>query len=466
MIVLTSTFTLELILSAGTADVDVSYVDRTATAYPIGATQQTAATATTQTICSAPAASTSREIDFLSVKIKTTGGVVTIQKLNSSGAVVTQLISVTLLDEEVLTYTHGSGWAALDANGNRKEVTSTVLPSLTVTGNATVGVTLGVTGATTLSAALTYGGVTLSNAVTGTGNMVLSASPTLTGTVTGATINATNFNGILGATTPAAASVTTLAASGLITGRTAASNVFAFSSANAGWNFGTWYKADGSTALGYLGGGGGSAVSGGTVNDFAVRSEGDLLLAAGGDAVKATLSSTGLAITGTLGVTTGAAVGGATPGTGGVAFPATAVAVADANTLDDYEEGTFTPTITFGGASVGITYNATFTGATYTKVGKRVFVSGYVLLTNKGSSTGSASVANLPFTSETGNKKYLSATVSLGEVTFANQYSANIAPNTAELSLFEATEAGVVTQLTDANFGNTSYVYFSAHFTV
>lgn len=144
MIVLTSTFTLELILSAGTADVDVSYVDRTATAYPIGATQQTAATATTQTICSAPAASTSREIDFMSVKIKTTGGVVTVQKLNSSGAVVTQLISVTLLDEEVLTYTHGSGWAALDANGNRKEVTSTLFASLTVTGNATVAGDFGI----------------------------------------------------------------------------------------------------------------------------------------------------------------------------------------------------------------------------------------------------------------------------------------------------------------------------------
>jgi len=132
MIVLSaSTFTLQLILSAGTADVDVSYVDRTATAYPIGATEQTAATATTQTICSAPAKSTSREIDFLSVKIKTTGGVVTVQKLNSSGAVVTQLISVTLLDEEVLQYTHGSGWCALDANGNRKEVTSSVFSSIT-----------------------------------------------------------------------------------------------------------------------------------------------------------------------------------------------------------------------------------------------------------------------------------------------------------------------------------------------
>jgi hypothetical protein len=133
MIVTTSTFTLQLILSAGTADVDVSYVDRTATAYPIGATEQTAATATTQTICSAPAASTSREIDFLSVKIKTTGGVVTIQKLNSSGAVVTQLISVTLLDEESLVYTHGSGWCAMDANGNRKEATASNFGAITVT---------------------------------------------------------------------------------------------------------------------------------------------------------------------------------------------------------------------------------------------------------------------------------------------------------------------------------------------
>lgn len=128
-----TTYTLQLILSAGTADVDVSYSDQTTTAYT-GGTQETAATATTQTICAAPAASTVRDIDFLSVKIKTTGGVVTVQKLNSSGAVVTQLISVTLLDEEELNYTHGSGWTALDANGNRKEVTSSVFSTITSTG--------------------------------------------------------------------------------------------------------------------------------------------------------------------------------------------------------------------------------------------------------------------------------------------------------------------------------------------
>ena len=39
--------------------------------------------------------------------------------------------------------------------------------------------------------------------------------------------------------------------------------------------------------------------------------------------------------------------------TGGqIAFPATAVPSADANTLDDYEEGTFTPTILLGGTAV------------------------------------------------------------------------------------------------------------------
>jgi hypothetical protein len=43
---------------------------------------------------------------------------------------------------------------------------------------------------------------------------------------------------------------------------------------------------------------------------------------------------------------------------------------AAANALDDYEEGTWTMGVSFGGASVGVTYNAN-TG-TYTKVGRQV----------------------------------------------------------------------------------------------
>ena len=53
---------------------------------------------------------------------------------------------------------------------------------------------------------------------------------------------------------------------------------------------------------------------------------------------------------------------------GQIAFPATQNASSDPNTLDDYEEGSWTPGITFGGAAVGVTY-ASQTGQ-YTKVGR------------------------------------------------------------------------------------------------
>jgi hypothetical protein len=51
----------------------------------------------------------------------------------------------------------------------------------------------------------------------------------------------------------------------------------------------------------------------------------------------------------------------------GVAFPATQVASADANTLDDYEEGTWTPTAT--GFSTGSGWSGT-----YTKIGRMVYL--------------------------------------------------------------------------------------------
>jgi hypothetical protein len=81
---------------------------------------------------------------------------------------------------------------------------------------------------------------------------------------------------------------------------------------------------------------------------------------------------------------------------GKIQFPATQSPSTDVHTLDDYEEGTWTPTLTFGGASVGITYNQRV-GA-YIKIGKLVHVSARIILTNKGSSTGTAGFTGLPFT--------------------------------------------------------------------
>jgi hypothetical protein len=80
----------------------------------------------------------------------------------------------------------------------------------------------------------------------------------------------------------------------------------------------------------------------------------------------------------------------------GVQFPATQSPSADANCLDDYEEGTFTPSIV-GGTTAG-TASYTVAQGYYTKIGNRVFLQCYINWSS-GTGTGSLLIGNLPFTS-------------------------------------------------------------------
>ncbi|MDP6584406.1 MAG: hypothetical protein QF535_07100, partial [Anaerolineales bacterium] len=66
----------------------------------------------------------------------------------------------------------------------------------------------------------------------------------------------------------------------------------------------------------------------------------------------------------------------------------------DANTLDDYEEGTWTPMIT--DLTNDATMNASF-GGSYTKIGRIVIVSGIIGTTSLGSVSGAISISGLPF---------------------------------------------------------------------
>lgn len=81
---------------------------------------------------------------------------------------------------------------------------------------------------------------------------------------------------------------------------------------------------------------------------------------------------------------------------GQLPFPASQSASADANTLDDYEENTFTPGLTFGGGSTGMTFG--LQSGVYTKIGNTVRFTANVTLTAKGSSTGALLMTGLPFT--------------------------------------------------------------------
>ena len=69
-----------------------------------------------------------------------------------------------------------------------------------------------------------------------------------------------------------------------------------------------------------------------------------------------------------------------------------------ANTLDDYEEGTFTPEIRIGGSTSGITNNSQV--GQYTKIGRMVTLTGRVSISNKGSNSGAMTIAGMPFASQ------------------------------------------------------------------
>jgi hypothetical protein len=123
----TGTYSLELITAQNGAQVTVCYSDATSTAYTGGIQTTTISSATTTTICSVPAASTVRDVDQINIKNTFAGShAITVQVDANTTNI--PLITASLLTDESLNYTHGSGWQALDANGSIK---STPLTSMT-----------------------------------------------------------------------------------------------------------------------------------------------------------------------------------------------------------------------------------------------------------------------------------------------------------------------------------------------
>jgi len=130
----------------------------------------------------------------------------------------------------------------------------------------------------------------------------------------------------------------------------------------------------------------------------------------------------------------------------GVTFPATQSASSDANTLDDYEEGSWTPAVAFGGGTTGITYS-TQTGQ-YVKIGRFVYATFNILLTSKGSSSGSVTVTGLPFS--------ISSTVTYG-ICIANTFNLNSTIQTVLQMGSGGTTMDIKGGGTDSNIGSTDF---------
>lgn len=123
MLLLTSTtHALELVTSSTSAvDYHVSFVDITTSAFTPDSLQGAITTATTTTICSAPGASTQRQIKMISIANKGTAAqTITLQK-DVSGTNYEIIPSVTLSADERIEYVDGQGFSVTDAYGRKKQ---------------------------------------------------------------------------------------------------------------------------------------------------------------------------------------------------------------------------------------------------------------------------------------------------------------------------------------------------------
>ena len=154
----------------------------------------------------------------------------------------------------------------------------------------------------------------------------------------------------------------------------------------------------------------------------------------------------------TLNYATGAATFSSTVETTGIKFPATQVASADANTLDDYEEGTWTPTVTAESGS----YTTIFSPrGTYTKIGRVVTLTYYFQVNNKGTGSNACILSSLPFASKSSS----SGDIYVGSGIQNSSNNPNqivLAQNSSSLYIYENTGDPITATL--PNTGTITYI--------
>ena len=153
--------------------------------------------------------------------------------------------------------------------------------------------------------------------------------------------------------------------------------------------------------------------------------------------------------------------------TGGqIKFPGTQIASADANTLDDYEEGTWTPVLSDGTNNVSTYY---YQQGSYIKIGRQVFISCTISVFDKGSLSGSQIRVNgLPFAA--GSLNGVSwETYTFGSKIFpvpSNQYPiAEVNSTSTTVNLFSGS-AGNQNNIPASSVGGGSQVFFAGCYIV
>jgi len=199
--------------------------------------------------------------------------------------------------------------------------------------------------------------------------------------------------------------------------------------------------------------------SGGIAIDKIWDAAGDLVQGTGADTAAKLTKGTALALLKMNSAGTAIEWGTA----GQIAFPATAVPSADPNTLDDYEEGTWTPAIVLATPGNSAT---TVYGAIYTKIGNIVHIETTVRMT-KGTGTGNITMSGLPFTAYTDAEScgmpvnlvpYGIGTATEYPVSYLSRNSTSVLLTMMPLG------TGATTPMTDTDLGATAYFRIAASY--
>ena len=146
---------------------------------------------------------------------------------------------------------------------------------------------------------------------------------------------------------------------------------------------------------------------------------------------------------------------------GGIDFSATGDASGmSSELLDDYEEGTWTPTVRFGSGTFNGSYDTN--EGFYTKIGRLVNVSCELKLSSKGSTTGTVTIEGLPFTPNSDDESRASGVVGYYQDVSSVDFPIVILvePNQTEFPLRDSGTASA-TGISNGNVGNTFRIYFT-----
>jgi len=187
--------------------------------------------------------------------------------------------------------------------------------------------------------------------------------------------------------------------------------VFRSTATNGGY---VQFQGSGSTptTTGYVGAAS-KLNTGGSVTDFGITAVTNLIFGTSDGTERMRLNTTGALVL----------AGGSTSASGiGIAFPATQSASSDANTLDDYEEGTWTPTFAGGTTNPTVTYSYQY--GYYTKIGNLVYLTFRIGASAYSGGSGSLQIKGMPFSasSQTNNFGVLSLGYANGWTTSAPTY--------------------------------------------